>query len=117
MQLYQDECGWDTRWDRRLAGELVIPLVLLEYHRNFGVPSRVLRVRVPQVRVPATLPVSCTVLVCLMATVMKWWKSVMNDLCNDHSSYYGDHTDLEGRHRKWLIPGTYTICMVKSTRR
>jgi len=37
--------------------------------------------------------------------MVKRWKSLMDHLCNDHSNCYGDHTDLEDRHRKWLIPG------------
>jgi len=33
----------------------------------------------------------------------------MDHLCNDHSTCYGDHTDLE--HRRMLIPGIYNkIC-------
>ncbi|XP_065907620.1 uncharacterized protein [Dysidea avara] len=37
---------------------------------------------------------------------VKRWKSLMDHLCNDHSNCYGDHTDLENRHKKWLIPGS-----------
>jgi len=57
--------AWDTRWDRRLAGELV---TLSSDIGSAGISSqlsrtlaRVSRVRVPRARVPATLPVSCTV--------------------------------------------------------
>ena len=65
MQLYQDECGLDTRWDRHLVGKLVTLSSVIGFaeissqlSRTF---ARVSQVRVPQARVPATLPVSCTV--------------------------------------------------------
>ena len=42
--------------------------------------------------------------------MVKRWKSLIDHLCNDHSSCYGNHTDLEDRHRKWLIPGIFMQC-------